>query len=92
MKYTALFQVRLTPTNPSPPWLHAFNFEADESLPGAASLLKTAYKKGEAKMKTTFRQYKSFERLSISQDMTHKITVNGSTLGEILGTPETETL
>jgi hypothetical protein len=90
MKYTALFQVKLSHNSPSAPILHAFTFEADESRPGADKVLKTAYKAEYEKMKAQYKQYKDFKRLSICEDMSRVILVGGSTLAEILSTGETE--
>jgi len=91
MKYTALFQIKLSHNSPAAPILHAFTFEADQTKPNANVVLKTAYKAEYEKMKAQYKQYRDFKRLSISEDMSRVILVGGSTLAEILTVgPETE--
>jgi hypothetical protein len=81
MKLTAFFQIKLTKTNPAPAIIHAFNIEGQTSTD-----VKEEYLKGYAEMKATYRQYKHFERIAVTINVSDWLMVGG--IGEEIETGE----
>lgn len=84
-KYTALYQIKLTPSNPAPPILYAFSIQADETKAGASLALKKQWYEEVKLMKKIYKNHTYFKEIFFGKNEKEKLMVDGQPISDILG-------